>query len=103
SRRGCREGQASAPTLDASGDGARGGRLAPDPRRTTVRPLALLVAGAPARLPYRCPVTDPRCRAPPADRPTHPRDPAAQWLAMAQRLLRRHGLVGPGSAAGRAG
>ena len=85
------------------GHGAGGGRLAADPGRAALRPLALLVAGAAAgllggRAAPRS-VGHPT-RADPTARPGHP---TAQRPALAQRVFRRHGLAGFGIAAGSAG
>ena len=75
--------------------------LATAPARQAVA-LALLVAGAPARLPRRRPAALPAAGARRHDRRRRPDGPAAQPRLVDQRLLRRRGLVRPGGAAGRA-
>ena len=57
--------------------------------------LALLVAGAPARLPRRRPAARPSSGAGRHDRGGHPHGPAAQPRVVDQRLLRRRRLVRP--------
>ena len=70
-------------------------------KRPVVRHVALLVAGAPARLPGRRADARPAARA--QGDGSSARSAATHWrnnVSLDQRLLRRHGLAGAGAGAG---
>ena len=94
----------ASPSASAAGvarNQARRRRRAGDSGRAVVHALALLVAGAADRLPGGRPAPRAR-RPPPIDHPSdRARDPVAQRSALAQQLLRRHGLAGTGPRPGR--